>query len=178
MGGRQEPPDVAWLVPELDDGVEDPLLRPELEELEFDDPELADPEPTGVDPELSVPDDDRLADDPDDVEACEDDVPLLCEPGRVKVMTPAVATLASPTAAVAVWIRLRPRARAATARRMLSRLRVFMPCSLLRASWGLLCTSSQPPMSLDATGLCSVAYTPARAAEIGGGPARGYGSCP
>ncbi len=61
MGGRQEPPDVAWLVPELDDGVEDPLLRPELEELEFDEPELVDPEPTWVDPELSVPDDDPVA---------------------------------------------------------------------------------------------------------------------
>ena len=88
-----------------------------------------------VEPELSVPDDEPVEDDdPDDVEVPEDDVPLLCEPGSARVMTPAAATLARPTVAVAVWIRLRPRARAATARRTLSRFGVFMTCSLLPAS--------------------------------------------
>ncbi len=154
--GHQEPPEVEWLVPELADGADDPLLRPELDELELDepesdepelvDPELDDPELTFDAPELSVPDDEPVDDDPG-VEVPEDDVPPLCEPGSARVMTPAAATLARPTVAVAVWIRLRPRARAATARRTLSRFGVFMTCSLLPASRNLLCTSSQPPMS-------------------------------
>ena len=132
--GHQEPPDVEWLVPELDDGADDPLLRPELEELELEDPlpELDEPEPIWVDPEAWVPDDDPVA--PDDVPAWVDDVPLLCEPGSVRATTPAVTTLAIPTVAVVVWIRLRPRARAAVARRTLSRFGVFMMCSLPAAS--------------------------------------------
>jgi hypothetical protein len=143
-------------VPELDDGADDPLLRPELDELELDepevdepglvDPELDDPELTFDAPEFSVPDDEPADDDPDG-EVPEDDVPLLCEPGSARVMTPAAATLARPTVAVVLWIRLRPRARAATARMALSRFGVFMTCSLLPASRNLLCTSSQPPMS-------------------------------
>lgn len=91
-----------------------------------------DPEPDA--PELSVPDDEPVDDDPDDVPDCADDVPLLCEPGSARAMAPAATTLASPTVAVVVWIRLRPRARAATARRTLSRFGVFMTCSLLPAS--------------------------------------------
>jgi hypothetical protein len=113
----QEPPDVEWLVPELDDGVDDPLLRPALEELELDEPEvdpeepepeepvepepvLVEPEPVLVEPELLVPDDEPV--DPDEVEVCEDDVPLVCEPGSIRVTTPAVTTLAMPTVAVVV----------------------------------------------------------------------------
>ena len=115
MGGRQEPPDVAWLVPELDDGADDPLLRPELEELEFDElepepdepePEVDpdEPEPSLVEPELSVPEDDPVDPvDPDEAEPCEDDVPL-CEPGRTRAITPAATTLASPTVAVVARI--------------------------------------------------------------------------
>ena len=115
-------------MPELDDGADDPLLRPELDELELDEPEvdepeLVDPELILVEPELWVPDDEPVEDDDPDVEVPVDDVPLLCEPGSASVMTPAAATLARPTVAVAVWIRLRPRARAATARRTLSPLR-------------------------------------------------------
>jgi hypothetical protein len=159
-------------VPELDDGADDPLLNPEPEELELDDPELApdpeldDPEPvpdepvpdepvpdepelTLVDPELSVPEDDPADDEPDEVEPAEDVV--LCEPGRARAMAPAVTTLASPTVAVTVWTRLCPRARDAMARRTLSRFGVFIPGSLLPASGNGLCTGSQPPMSLDAT---------------------------
>ncbi len=164
--GHHEPPEVEWLVPELDDGAEDPLLNPEPEELELDDPELEpdpelvpdepvpdepvpdEPELTLVDPELSVPEDDPADDEPDEVEPAEDVV--LCEPGRARAMAPAVTTLASPTVAVAVWTRLRPRARDAMARRTPSRF-VFIPRSLLPASGNGLCTGSQPPMSLDAT---------------------------
>jgi hypothetical protein len=103
-------------VPELDDGVDDPLLRPELEELELDEPELVEPELTLVEPELWVPDDEPVEpDDPDEVELCDEVVPLLCEPGSARTMAPAVTMLARPTVAVAVWTRLRPRARAATA---------------------------------------------------------------
>ncbi len=154
-GGHQEPPEVEWLVPELGDGTDDPLLRPELDEPEVDEvePDLDEPEPELVepeldepelafdepelafdDPELAVPDEDPVDDDPDDVEAGEDDVPLLCEPGRARVMTPVAATLARLTVAVVVFIRLCPRARAATARRTLSRFGVLIPCSLRPAS--------------------------------------------
>ena len=169
LRGHHEPPEVEWLVPELDDGADDPLLNPEPEELELDDPELEpelepddpelvpdepvpepvpdEPELTLVDPELAVPEDDPADDEPDEVEPVEDVV--LCEPGRARAMAPAVTTLASPTVAVAVWTRLRPRARDAMARRTPSRF-VFIPGSLLPASGNGLCTGSQPPMSLDA----------------------------
>ena len=152
----QEPPDVAWLVPELDDGADDPLPRPEPEELELDEPAepepvLVEPEPVLVEPELLVPDDEPVEpEDPDDVEVCEDDVPLVCEPGSIRVTNPAVATLARLTARVVLLIWLRPRARAAVARRTCSRFGVFMTGSLPSSSGELLCTSSQPPMSLDA----------------------------
>ena len=141
-------------MPELDDGADDPLPRPEPEELELDEPEepvLVEPEPVLAEPELLVPDDEPVeAEDPDGVEVCEDDVPLVCEPGSIRVMTPADATLARLTATVVLLIRLRPRARAAIARRTCSRFGVFMTGSLPSASGELLCTSSQPPMSLDA----------------------------
>ena len=98
-----------------------------------------------------VPDDEPVEpEDPDEEEPCEDDVPLVCEPGSIRVTTPAVATLASLTATVVLLIRLRPRARAAIARRTCSRFGVFMTGSLPSASGNFLCTGSQPPMSLDA----------------------------
>jgi hypothetical protein len=167
LRGHHDPPEVVWLEPELDDGADDPLLNPEPEELELDDPELEpnpelvpdepvpdepvpdEPVPALVDPELSVPEDDPADDEPDEVEPAEDVV--LCEPGRASAIAPAVTTLASPTVAVAVWTRLCPRARDAMARRTLSRFGVFIPGSLLPASGNGLCTGSQPPMSLDGT---------------------------
>ena len=75
--------------------------------MDPDEPEPVEPEP--VEPELWVPDD------PDEVEPCDEDVPLLCEPGSARTMAPAVTMLARPTVTVVVWTRLRPRARAATA---------------------------------------------------------------
>jgi hypothetical protein len=122
--------------------VDDPLLRPELEELELDEPvleldepepELDEPDPTLVEPELWVPDDEPVDPVVPEVELCDEDVPLL-EPGSVRAMAPAVTTLASPTVAVVVLIRLRPRARAAAARRTLSRFGVFMTGSLPSSS--------------------------------------------
>ena len=73
----------------------------------MDEPEPVDPSwttRTAFDaPELSEPDDEPVEpEDPDEVELCELDVPLMCEPGSIRVMTPAVTTLAMPTVAVVV----------------------------------------------------------------------------
>jgi len=101
-GPSQEPPDVDWALPELDDGADDPLPRPELEEFELDEdpdepepdvPEFDEPEldvPEFDVPELWVPDDEPV--DPVDVEPWAEDV--LVEPGSVRTMAPAVTTLA------------------------------------------------------------------------------------
>ncbi len=204
LRGHHEPPEVEWLEPELDDGADDPLLNPEPAELELDDPEPEpelepddpelvpdepvpdelvpdelvpdEPELTLVDPELSVPEDDPADDEPDEVEPAED--AALCEPGRARAMAPAVTTLASPTVAVAVWTRLRPRARDAMARTTPSRL-VFIPGSLLPASGNGLCTGSQPPMSLDATargGPWALTRYNARHGQSGYPPSHGRGN--
>jgi hypothetical protein len=111
---------VAWLDPELADGVEDALTLLELDV------------PFEVVPEL--PDDDVPvpAELPD---VAFDDVELLVpvaalldvevEPGRVKATTPAVTSPAAPTERVVVRSLARPRRRAATAGRV-SSLRLFM----------------------------------------------------
>jgi hypothetical protein len=129
---------VAWLLPELEIGVE-PELRPLEPELEDDEPELVELEPDElepVEPEL-VPDEldpeepePELADDepveaePDPVEA---DVLVLCvDPGRAKASAPAVTTLATVTAVVADRTLFRPRSLAAMARRIPSRCALLM----------------------------------------------------
>jgi hypothetical protein len=129
---------VAWLLPELEIGVE-PELRPLELELEDDEPELVELEPDElepVEPEL-VPDEldpeepePELADDepveaePDPVEA---DVLVLCvDPGRAKASAPAVTTLATVTAVVADRTLFLPRSLAAMARRIPSRCALLM----------------------------------------------------
>jgi hypothetical protein len=129
---------VAWLLPELEIGVE-PELRPLEPELEDDEPELVELEPDElepVEPEL-VPDEldpeepePELADDepveaePDPVEA---DVLVLCvDPGRAKASAPAVTALATVTAVVADRTLFRPRSLAAMARRIPSRCALLM----------------------------------------------------
>jgi hypothetical protein len=129
---------VAWLLPELEIGVE-PELRPLEPELEDDEPELVELEPdelAPVEPEL-VPDEldpeepePELADDepveaePDPVEA---DVLVLCvDPGRAKASAPAVTALATVTAVVADRTLFRPRSLAAMARRIPSRCALLM----------------------------------------------------
>jgi hypothetical protein len=129
---------VAWLLPELEIGVE-PELRPLEPELEDDEPEFVELEPDElepVEPEL-VPDEldpeepePELADDepveaePDPVEA---DVLVLCvDPGRAKASAPAVTTLATVTAVVADRTLFRPRSLAAMARRIPSRCALLM----------------------------------------------------
>ena len=129
---------MAWLLPELEIGVE-PELRPLEPELEDDEPEFVELEPDElepVEPEL-VPDEldpeepePELADDepveaePDPVEA---DVLVLCvDPGRAKASAPAVTTLATVTAVVADRTLFRPRSLAAMARRIPSRCALLM----------------------------------------------------
>jgi hypothetical protein len=124
---------VAWLVPELDDGVE-PELKPEFElELELDEPELdvpelAEPEPEEVEPELVEPElvePELLFEEvPElaEVPADESDEEVLCvDPGRVSATTPAAATLAMVTVVVTERTLDRPRVRSAIARRTRSR---------------------------------------------------------
>ena len=125
-GSHQEPPEVAWLLPELELGVEPELKPLELElEFEFEEPEfeLVD------DPELElelVPllgEDPELGDEPVDVE----EVAVVCvDPGRARATAPAATTLAMVTAVVVERILARPRSRAAMARRTLSRSALLM----------------------------------------------------
>jgi hypothetical protein len=120
---------VAWLLPELELGVEPELKPLELElefEFEFEEPEfeLVD------DPELElelVPlleEDPELGDEPVDVE---EEVAVVCvDPGRARTTAPAATTLAMVTAVVVERILARPRSRAAIARRTLSRSALLM----------------------------------------------------
>ena len=134
---------MAWLLPELEIGVE-PELRPLELELEDDEPEFVELEPDELEPdELEpvepepVPDEldpeepePELADDepveaePDPVEA---DVLVLCvDPGRAKASAPAVTTLATVTAVVADRTLFLPRSLASMARRIPSRCALLM----------------------------------------------------
>jgi hypothetical protein len=126
---------VAWLLPELDVGLEPELKplepvelefelepedvepdEPEPDEPEFDDPEFDDPEfddPEFDDPELDVPDE------PDDTE--EGVLVLWVDPGRARATTPAAATLAKVTVVVVERTLARPCSLAAMARWIASR---------------------------------------------------------
>jgi hypothetical protein len=141
-----EPPEVTWLGPELEVGVElecRPLeleLELELPELELELPELEDDElelPELEDDELEEPESEGVGDEPVDVSV------LWVEPGRARASAPAVTTLASVTAVVVERTLLRPRSLAATASRIPSRcallitliLRSGTPNSLYEPSW-------------------------------------------
>ena len=129
---------MAWLLPELDVGLE-PELRP-LEPVEFDEDEpdevepeeLEEPEevePEEVEPEEVEPDEvEPEVDEPEVVEDVpEDDVAVLCvDPGRVRATAPATATLARVTAVVVERTLALPCSLAATARRMPSRCALLM----------------------------------------------------
>ena len=112
---------MAWLLPELELGVE-----PELKPLEFDpvlvpvlelEPELADEPVLGDVPLLE--EDPELVDEP--VPADVEVVVLWVDPGSARVTTPAATTLAMVTAVVVERTLARPRSRAAMARWTLSR---------------------------------------------------------
>ena len=129
---------MAWLLPELEIGVE-PELRPLEPELEDDEPELVELEPDELEPvepelvpdeldpeepEPELADDDPVEAEPDPVEA---DVLVLCvDPGRARASAPAVTTLATVTAVVADRTLFRPRSLAAMARRIPSRCALLM----------------------------------------------------
>ena len=129
---------MAWLLPELEIGVE-PELRPLEPELEDDEPEFVELEPDELEPvepelvpdeldpeepEPELADDDPVEAEPDPVEA---DVLVLCvDPGRAKASAPAVTTLATVTAVVADRTLFRPRSLAAMARRIPSRCALLM----------------------------------------------------
>jgi hypothetical protein len=137
---------VAWLLPELELGVE-PELKPldplefELEPVEVEPVELelepveVEPvfvEPVEVEPVLVEPVD-ELVEEPDD----EEDAVVCVEPGRTRATTPAAATLAMVTVVVVDRIRARPRSRSAMAWRTRSRYALLM-CSILRSGNGSL----------------------------------------
>jgi hypothetical protein len=120
---HQEPPEVAWLLPELDVGLEPELKPLEPVEVDEDEPdELELEEPEEVEPE------EPEVDDPEEVEDVpEDDAAVLCvDPGRVRATAPATATLARVTAVVVERTLARPCSLAATARRMPSRCALLM----------------------------------------------------
>jgi hypothetical protein len=123
------PPEVAWLLPELDEGA-DPELKPlelELElELEFE-LEPVELEPDEVEPELEPEPElveEPVDDEPDDVE--EEGAILCVDPGRVRATMPAAATLAMVTVVVADRTLARPRSLSAMARRTRSRCALLM----------------------------------------------------
>ena len=144
---------MAWLLPELELGVE-----PELKPLEFDpllvpllvplldpvlelEPELVD-EPVPEDVPL-LEEDPELVDEPvlADVE-----VVLWVDPGSARVTTPAATTLAMVTAVVVERTLARPRSRAAMARRTLSRSALLISPILRSRIRSLLQESSQLAM--------------------------------
>jgi hypothetical protein len=156
-----EPPEVTWLLPELEVGVElEPrplelelpeLEEDELEELEPDDvepedvepdeaepevPELEDPEPELVEDELE-----GVGDEPVDVSV------LWVEPGRTSASAPAVTTLAIVTAVVVERTLLRPRSLAATAWRIPSRSALLITLILRSGPLNSLHEPSWEPLS-------------------------------
>ena len=116
---------MAWLLPELEVGLEPELKPLEPVEVDEEEPDEEEPEePEEVEPEeLDEPE----VDDPEVVEDVpDDDVAVLCvDPGRVRATVPATTTLATVTAVVVERTLARPCSLAATARRRTSR------CSLL-----------------------------------------------
>jgi hypothetical protein len=129
---------VAWLLPELEIGVEPELNPLEPVELEL----LEEPEfPVELEPlpevpvELELPEElepvDPDEEDPTDVPEVEESV-RWAEAGRARATAPAAATLATLTAVVAERTLARPRSLAATARKILSRCALLM-CPILRS---------------------------------------------
>jgi hypothetical protein len=110
---------VTWLLPELDVGVDDGELRPELLDLDeldlllpdalelLDELELLEPELVELEPELPVSD---LVWCVAESEVCD---AADAAPGRLMATTPAAARLAAAADTVATRSRLRPRSRSA-----------------------------------------------------------------
>ena len=142
---------MAWLLPELEVGVELeprpvelelPELEDELEELEPEDVEPEDVEPVEVEPVEVEPDEVE----PDEVEPVEVSV-LWVEPGRARASAPAVTTLAIVTAVVVERTLPRPRSLAATAWRIRSRCALLIILILRSGIRNSLDEPSRPPLS-------------------------------
>jgi hypothetical protein len=127
---HHEPPEIAWLPPELDIGLEPELkpLEPDELELEPDEPEFDVPEPDEVEPEpedeFDEPEPAEVPDEPDDEE---EELAVLCvDPGRARATAPATTTLAMVTAVVVERTLARPLSLAAMAWRIRSRCALLM----------------------------------------------------
>jgi hypothetical protein len=142
--GHHEPPDVAWLPPELEIGEEPELkpFEPELElepdELEPVEPELepVDLEPEPVEPEPE-PEPEPAEDEPEEPAEVEpepvgDALVACADPGRARARAPAVTTPATVTAVVVDRTLLRPRSLAARAWRIPSSRRALLMSLILR----------------------------------------------
>ena len=147
---------MAWLLPELELGVEPELKPLELElefEFEFEEPEFEVEDDPELELELElelesedVPlfeEDPELVDEPVDVE----EVAAVCvDPGRARATAPAATTLAMVTAVVVERIRARPRSRAAMARWTLARSALLMSPILRQGIRSLLQETSRLAM--------------------------------
>jgi hypothetical protein len=149
---------VAWLLPELEVGVELeprplelelPELEDELEELEPEDVEPEDVEPVEVEPVEVEP----VEVEPDEVEPVEVSAlpvevsALWVEPGRARASAPAVTTLAIVTAVVVERTLPRPRSLAAAAWRIPSRCALLITLILRSGIRNSLHEPSRPPLS-------------------------------
>ena len=121
------PPEVAWLLPELEAGLEPELKPPEPVELDVE-PDEAEPDELEPDEAADEPESELEVDDPVLVEAVpEVVVSVLCvDPGRARATAPVTATLARVTAVVVERTLARPACLAAMARRMPSRCALLM----------------------------------------------------
>jgi hypothetical protein len=150
--GHYEPPEVAWLLPELEVGVElEPrpleLELPELEDDELEELEPEDVEPEDVEPvEVEPVEVEPVEVEPVEVEPVEVSV-LWVEPGRARASAPAVTTLAIVTAVVVERTLPRPRSLAATARRMPSRCALLITLILRSGIRNSLDEPSRQPLS-------------------------------
>jgi hypothetical protein len=148
---------VAWLLPELEVGVELEPRPLELELPEFEDDELEELEPEDVEPVEVEPDEvEPVEVEPDEVEPVEVEPVevepvevsvLWVEPGRARASAPAVTTLAIVTAVVVERTLPRPRSLAAAAWRIPSRCALLITLILRSGIRDSLHESSRQPLS-------------------------------
>jgi hypothetical protein len=145
---------VAWLLPELEVGVELEPRPLELELPELEDDELEELEPEDVEPVEGEPDEvEPVEVEPDEVEPVEVSVlpvevsVLWVEPGRARASAPAVTTLAIVTAVVVERTLPRPRSLAAAAWRIPSRCALLITLILRSGIRNSLHEPSRPPLS-------------------------------
>jgi hypothetical protein len=145
---HKEPPEVTWLLPELEVGVElepRPLELPELDDDELEELEPEEVEPVEVEPDEVEPDEVEPVE-PVEVEPVEVSV-LWVEPGRARASAPAVTTLAIVTAVVVERTLPRPRSLAAAAWRIPSRCALLITLILRSGIRNSLHEPSRPPLS-------------------------------